>query len=49
MFFPAIIERARAAEETGFDGRALTDHFAAPPTLARFGAEVIDRFRTAVG
>ena len=44
MSFPAIIERARAAEEAGFDGLALMDHFA-PPGLA--SADMYDAMTTA--
>jgi alkanesulfonate monooxygenase SsuD/methylene tetrahydromethanopterin reductase-like flavin-dependent oxidoreductase (luciferase family) len=44
MSFGAITERARAAEEAGFDGIALMDHFA-PPALP--SAESYDAMTTA--
>lgn len=44
MSFATITERARAAEEAGFDGVALMDHFA-PPALP--SAEMYDAMTTA--
>lgn len=44
MSFGAIIERARAAEQAGFDGIALMDHFA-PPALP--SADSFDAMTTA--
>ena len=44
MSFGTIIERARAAEQAGFDGIALMDHFA-PPALP--SAESYDAMTTA--
>jgi alkanesulfonate monooxygenase SsuD/methylene tetrahydromethanopterin reductase-like flavin-dependent oxidoreductase (luciferase family) len=44
MSFATIIERVRAAEDAGFDGVALMDHFA-PPGLA--SADMYDAITTA--
>jgi alkanesulfonate monooxygenase SsuD/methylene tetrahydromethanopterin reductase-like flavin-dependent oxidoreductase (luciferase family) len=44
MSFPTITERARAAEQAGFDGVALMDHFA-PPALP--AADMYDAITTA--
>jgi alkanesulfonate monooxygenase SsuD/methylene tetrahydromethanopterin reductase-like flavin-dependent oxidoreductase (luciferase family) len=44
MSFATITERARGAEEAGFDGLALMDHFA-PPGLP--GADMYDAMTTA--